>query len=87
MNETYGLPSAYTLLENTPNKRQWKKMLNEAIWRHWQQILKEEASTMSTMEFLNTDGCEAGRLHPVWRNTTSQLDILKATVKAQLLVK
>ena len=29
----------------------------------------------------------AGKLHPVWRNTTSQLDILKATVKAQLLVK
>ena len=84
---TYGLASAYTLLENTPSKRQWKKVLDVAIWSHWQQILKEEANTMPTMEFLNADGCEAGKLHPVWRNTTSQLDILKATVKAQLLVK
>ena len=68
----YGLPSAYTLLENTPKKRQWKKTLNEAVWSHWQKELKEEANTMSTMEFLNIDACQAGKLHPVWRNTTSQ---------------
>ena len=40
---------------------------------------------MSTMEFLNVDACQVGKLHPVWKNTVSQLDILKATVKAQLL--
>ena len=75
----YDLPSTYTLLENTPKKRQWKKTLNEAVWSHWQKELKDE--------FPNTDACQTGKLHPLWRNTTSQLDILKATVKAQLLVK
>ena len=49
----YGLPSVYTLLENTPKKMQWKKTLNEAVSSHWQKELKEEANTMSTMEFLN----------------------------------
>ena len=33
------------------------------------------------------DACQVGKLHPVWKNTVSQLDILKATVKAQLLIK
>ena len=84
---TYNLPSAYTLLENTPNKRQWKKTLHGAVWNHWEKEFKEEANTMSTMEFLNVDACQVGKLHPVWKNTVSQLDILKATVKAQLLIK
>ena len=84
---TYNLPSAYTLLENTPNKRQWKKTLHGAVWNHWEKEFKEEANTMSTMEFLNVDVCRVGKLHPVWKNTVSQLDILKATVKAQLLIK
>ena len=84
---TYNLPSAYSLLENTPNNRQWKKTLHGAVWNHWEKEFKEEANTMSTMEFLNVDACQVGKLHPVWKNTVSQLDILKATVKAQLLIK
>ena len=30
---------------------------------------------------------QVGKLHSVWKNTVSQLDILKETVKAQLLIK
>ena len=84
---TYNLPSTSTLFENPPNKRQWKKTFHGAVWNHWEKEFKEEANTMFTMEFLNVDACQVGKLHPVWKNTVSQLDILKATVKAQLLIK
>ena len=41
---------------------------------------------MTTLALLNLDACNLGYLHPVWCGLSSAHDILKATVKAQVLV-
>ena len=83
----YDLPNAYNIQNNTPRKTQWKQTIEKAIRNHWQKHLQTEASSMTSMEFVNIEECQLGVTHPVWRWTECQLDILKATVKAQLLIK
>ena len=82
----YHLPSAFKLLENTPTKKHWRVTIREAVQNFWFAELQEEARTLATMKIINAEACQPGKFHPIWRNISSQLDILKATVKAQLLV-
>ncbi len=83
----YELPSAFSILSNVPSKPKWKTMVKESVHHHWSKLMKDEAEGKSSLEYMNINLCEPGKLHPVWRNVSSQLDILKSTVKAQLLVK
>ena len=83
----YDLPSPYEIALNPPSKAAWKSHARDAVIYKWTADLQEQAREMSTMEFLNIDGCSLVEPHPVWQGIRSPLDILKATVKAQLLVK
>jgi hypothetical protein len=83
----YDLPTAYQVSSNPPTKQHWKRTVKSAVYGTWDKDLREEASSKSTMQYLDLDHCRIGRLHPVWKELSSPLDIQKATVKAQLLVK
>jgi hypothetical protein len=82
----YSLPSAFALLQDPPTKLRWKQMVKRAVCDEWCRKLQEEANNKSSLQLLNIDRCELGRVHPVWENLNA-MEIDKATVKAQLLVK
>ena len=82
----YDIPSAFNLLQDPPKKRDWKRTVRTAVADEWTKILQEEALEKSSLEFLNVEMCSVKLLHPVWEDLNA-IDIDKATVKAQLLIK
>ena len=85
--QTYELPTIVELIDNPPRKSDWRKTVKETINEAWTEALQDEAEKKSTLEFLNIGACKLGQLHLIWQNLSSPLEIQKATVKAQLLVK
>lgn len=83
----YQLPSAYNVVLHPPKKKMWKRMIEKAVMSTWTTELQEEAMEKSTLEFLNVGACKLGQVHPVWMDISCPLDVQKASVKAQLLVK
>ena len=83
----YELPTIYSIINNTPNKNAWKETINKSVNTYWTKSLQDEAKQKSTLEHLRLEACTIGQLHPVWQNLSSPLEIQKATIKAQLLIK
>ncbi len=82
----YDLPSPYEIALNPPSKQSWKVHVKEAVLYRWTEVFQEQARGMKSLKYLNVVGCSLNAPHPVWKGIRSPLDILKATVKAQLLV-
>ena len=53
----------------------------------WTDKLQDAAREKSTLRYLNIEFCKISYLHPAWQGINCDLDIKKATVKAQLLVQ
>ena len=84
----YRLPSGFSLLEYTPEKERWKRIVKAAVLNKWERDLKEHAESKSTLSLLNLDICNLSHVHPVWRlGSANSLTVLKATTKAKLLVQ
>ena len=83
----YKLPSAFDIIEDPPDKKEWKRTVKEAVHQRWTNMLQEQAKDMSSLEFLNTQACSTNHMHPVWQELSCALAIKKATVKAMLLTK
>jgi hypothetical protein len=83
----YSLPSAYCLLEYTPSKSFWKKMVRTAVHEYWLKELKQEAAKKSTLKYLFLDGCTLTDSHPLWNLGIDPLTIHMAATHAQLLVQ
>jgi hypothetical protein len=83
----YELPSAYSLMNNPPNKTTWKKLVEQTVYDHWSKELKEQAATMSTLRLLDMDTCYPRQVHSVWLHNSTPLEAHMATVKARILVQ
>ena len=57
-----------------------------AVTEQWTITLQQEAIEKSSLQFLMTDLCAIGYIHPIWEDRNA-IAIDKATVKAQLLVR
>lgn len=82
----YKLPSAYSILTNTPTKNAWKKMLKQAVNEHvelkWRCGLEEKSS----LKYINRDAVKAEEAHHVYSTVRPNLvDVSRAEVKARLL--
>ena len=85
--EEYNLPSIRDLLYNPPTKSHWKILVQSTVRASWEKRLKDEAKQMSSLHYLVTDACKLGHTHRVWSlEGRSSLEVVKATVKAKLLV-
>ena len=83
----YSLPSIFSLLEQTPNKSEWKTSTRNAVTAYWEKELKEEASHMTSLQHLDLENCTLQKPHPVWgTNLSNPHCVTKATVQAQLLI-
>ena len=85
--QKYDLPSVYDLLEQPLGKHTWKRIAYTAIDKFWDQKLKDEANTKSTLKYLNIQSMEIGKTHPVWDSAgTEVMAVRKASVKCKILV-
>lgn len=84
----YHLPSAFSLLENQPDKEGWKRVVKAAVLSDWEEDLKKEAKRKSTLALVNLNACSLTSTHLVWRlGAADHLSVLKASTKAKLLVQ
>ena len=71
----HNLPSASILMEDTPEKKKWKEVVNEAVYNKWTQRLKDDAEEKSTLRYLNIQACSTNTLHPVWQDLPCPLSV------------
>jgi hypothetical protein len=70
-----------------PKKLKWKVTVKKAIYSHWEDKLKKEATEQTSLQFLNLDACALGQVHQIWRCGADPLQTSMAMVKARLLVQ
>ncbi|KAK3104737.1 hypothetical protein FSP39_008965 [Pinctada imbricata] len=86
IHEKYELPSPITLLENPPNKNQWKTQYKTAVKKFWHDSLVEEANCKTSLNLLDTIGLKPGKPHTVWENVKNNpFEAHKAMVKVKLM--
>ena len=61
----YDLPSAFVVFQSPPSKPTWKRQVKKSVENFWLTKLKDEASQMATLEYLNTTKYLFGKLHPI----------------------
>ena len=55
-----------SVFQSPPSKSTWKKQVKKSVEKFWLTKLKDEASQMATLEYLNTTKYLFGKLHPIW---------------------
>jgi hypothetical protein len=82
----YELPSTHELLQDPPTKPAWKRAINRAVKGYWSKLLKAEASTKSTLCYLNIDSLRFGSAHHIWTTVNRSLqDVRRAITKIHLV--
>ncbi len=81
----YDLPSVSELIENSPNKSEWKLVVKKAVRKHWAAIILREAAEKSSLQRLNTESLRFGIHHPLWKTGCNPKDVGRAAVKAQMV--
>jgi hypothetical protein len=74
----YNLPEISSIYEHSPSKREWKQVVRDAIYSHWEEVLEEEAKCRSTLQFLNKS--------PSFTKTHPCISYLNSLRKAQRAV-
>ena len=81
----YDLPSMIDLLQQTPSKDQWKKLVSARVERVWKEKIEKEANTKKSLKFMSKS-YRAGSSHTVWQMCPdSPSEVKKAAIKARLL--
>ena len=81
----YDLPSAHDLIENPPEKLEWKRKVKSQITRYWENIIIAEARLKSILRYLNFENYKAGRVHQLWSSAKyNQHSVHKAFVHVKL---
>jgi hypothetical protein len=80
----YGLDSPFDILSNPPGKLQWKFKCRKAVHFYWKAILEHEASSKSSLKYLNTT-CNFGKTHNIWKSVgTCPREVRRAAIKSKL---
>lgn len=82
----YSLPDAMYLLQNPVAKNAWKNDVKLAVETYWNEQLRIEAASKSSLKYMNYSGCCIGNHHLVWGTTEPSIwDNQKAAIKARIL--
>jgi hypothetical protein len=80
--EQYALSLSHDLLLNPPGKLSWKNTVYRAVNQCWENKLKEEEYTKSTLKYLNIDNMEIRKAHMVWEAAGCEtVSVSKAILK------
>ena len=84
----YMLPSAFDILCYPRPKEMWKKAITPVVNQFWENKLREDAASKSTLRYLNLQNCTIGTVHPIYHTLpTDQIHTLMAATATKLLVQ
>ena len=82
----YGLPSAYDLVLDTPEKDSWKHSIKNAINLYHENELKEQIANQKSCRYINVESCSMTKGHHVWNSASSNpREVTRAAMKAKIL--
>ena len=82
----YNLPHPLKILENPPNKLEFKKMVKAGIINFWEDKLQGEASLLQSLEYFKPNFMSLCKPHPIWNTVGSNPhEVSKAVQQARFL--
>ncbi|VDH95017.1 Hypothetical predicted protein [Mytilus galloprovincialis] len=85
--EQYDLPSCYDLLQNPPGKLTWKELVKRTVNSYWDNKLKLEAASKSSLKYVDIDRLSIGKTHLIWSSAGQNTHaITKASIKCRMLL-
>ncbi|VDI06670.1 Hypothetical predicted protein [Mytilus galloprovincialis] len=84
--QKYSLPTAFEIMNNPPSKTLWKKQIDSAINKYWEESWRDEIEQKKSLKYLNLQELATKHPHNILKTTQNNIrDISKATIKAHLL--
>ena len=85
--EKYNLPDPIDLLCNPRTKQEWKKTTKMAVFKYWDQHLKETAVEKSSLKHVIWNTYKKPTPHRIWAISANNINVAhKAYIKAKLMV-
>ena len=82
----YELPHPLQILENTPSKESFKKLVKSKIINYWESKLRGEASILPSLHHFHPEYMSLCKIHPLWSTAGSNPhEIYKAVQQARFL--
>ena len=82
----YQLPHPVELLDNPPQKDQFKRKLKSQVTSYWESKLREECSLLPSLRYFNPAFMSLANPHPLWTTAgSSPFEVNKACVQAKML--
>ncbi|VDI23737.1 Hypothetical predicted protein [Mytilus galloprovincialis] len=82
----YGLPPIHLLQETLPSKLKWKSLVTKHLNTYWQNTLRDDAESKSTLKHMDTEHLLVGKNHPVWTIfDKTKAEVRKAIIKARIV--
>ena len=68
------------------SKSEWKRILNEAVHSHIENMLRADTTDKSSLKYINPNSLKVGQTHHVWSTVSNCLtDSKRAQLKCKLL--
>ena len=84
--DLYSLPQPQTLFQDPPSKNRLKLLIRKKIISYWEQILRDEASALTSLTFFKPQYMSLSRPHPLFVSSgSSKFNVMKASVQAKML--
>ena len=82
----YALPSPLSLLDFPPTKYTYKSLVKRHVQAYWEDVLRQEASQLPSLEYFHPRVMSLSSPHPLWTTAGSNpFEISKAVIQARML--
>ena len=82
----YDLPHPSSLLLNPPSKQEYKRIVKKKIINYWELLLRDEASSLTSLEFFFPEKMSLTSPHPIWKTAgSSPTKVLMASVQSLMV--
>ncbi|CAG2188601.1 unnamed protein product [Mytilus edulis] len=72
--------------ETLPSKLKWKSLVTKHLNTYWQNTLRDDAESKSTLKHMDTEHLLVGKNHPVWTIfDKTKAEVRKAIIKARIV--
>ena len=82
----YTLPSIFQLLSNPPSKNEWKRVMNTALNKAFEEGWQQDVKSKSSVKYVNVNALKVCRTHYIWPTVGNSIyDSRRAQLKSKLL--
>ena len=82
----YSLPHPLTLLQSSPSKATFKKLVKSRVLDFWEKKLRADAKLLSSLLYFRPNFMSLDSPHPLWLTAgTNPYEVNKATIQARML--